>query len=114
VLILFGGSLVSGVLDKLTWPMALLGLGFLFLIRPVSGLLGLLRLNLHMYERLAVSFFGIRGIGSFFYVAFAIKQADFKFAEEIWSLVSFIVLVSIVIHGLTATRVMKIFERRLS
>jgi NhaP-type Na+/H+ or K+/H+ antiporter len=113
VLILFGGSLVTGVLDKLTWPMALLGLGFLFLIRPLSGYLGLFNLNLHVYEKLGISFFGIRGIGSFYYVAFALKQANFKFAEEIWALVSFIVLISIVLHGITATKVMRKFERNV-
>ena len=42
VLILFGGSLATGILDHLNWQMALFGLMFLFLMRPLAGFLGLL------------------------------------------------------------------------
>jgi NhaP-type Na+/H+ or K+/H+ antiporter len=69
---------------------------------------------LHFKERLAISFFGIRGMGSFFYLSFGLYQADFKYARELWSLVSFIVILSILIHGLTATSVMKKLESEFS
>lgn len=58
-------------------------------------------------ERWVTSFLGIRGIGSFFYLAFAVEQINFKYAAEIWSTVAFIVLLSILIHGLTAPRIME-------
>lgn len=103
LLVLFGGSLVEGLLGKLTWPMALLGLGFVFLIRPLSGYLGLLGVDMRTKDKWAVSFFGIKGIGSFFYLSFALSKADFVYQEEIWSLTAFVVLVSILVHGLTAS-----------
>lgn len=77
LLILFGGSLVTGLLDHLTMQGALLGLGFLFIIRPVSAYLTIFRSKSTLKEKMAISFFGIRGIGSFFYLAFALDKLAF-------------------------------------
>ena len=93
--------------------MALFGLAFLFIIRPLSCLLALIGTKLHIKEKMAISFFGIRGIGSFFYLAFALSTTFFAFAKELWSLVSFIVLISIIIHGISASSVMKKIESEL-
>jgi NhaP-type Na+/H+ or K+/H+ antiporter len=61
-------------------------------------------------ERLAVSFFGIKGIGSFYYLAFALGEEKFQDPDILWAITSCIVLISIIIHGLTATSVMKKLE----
>jgi sodium/hydrogen antiporter len=114
VLILFGGAIAHGILNFLTWPMAVFGILFVFVIRPFTGMVSLFKSNLHFKEKLAISFFGIRGMGSFFYLAFGLYQADFTYARELWSLVSFIVILSILIHGLTATSVMKKLETEFS
>ncbi|MGV3656422.1 MAG: cation:proton antiporter [Chitinophagaceae bacterium] len=107
VLILFGGSLVNGILNYLTWPMAMIGVAFVIIIRPLSGLISLAGSELHTKEKLAVSFFGIRGIGSFFYLSFALQQTYFEFGKELWSIVSFIVILSLILHGFTATSTME-------
>jgi NhaP-type Na+/H+ or K+/H+ antiporter len=107
VLILFGGSLVSGILDQLTWPMALFAIIFVLLICPLTGFISLVGTKLHVKEKFGISFFGIKGMGSFFYLAFALKQTNFAFGEQIWSMVAFIVLLSIFVHGLTATPFME-------
>lgn len=113
VLLLFGGSIVNGILQYLTVEMALFGLAFLFIIRPLTSLIALIGTRLHIKEKMAISFFGIRGIGSFFYLAFALSTTYFSYAKELWSLVSFIVLISIIIHGITASSVMKKIESEL-
>ncbi|QHT68441.1 sodium:proton antiporter [Rhodocytophaga rosea] len=112
VLIPFGGSLLKGLLDDLTWPGALLGLGLLFIIRPLASMLGLIGTDVNLKEKLAISFFGIRGIGSFYYLAFAFYQTSFTQAGELWSIVSFVVVVSIVLHGITAFPVMRYLDLR--
>ena len=114
VLIVLGGSLTNGLLDHLSWPLALFSIAFVFLIRPATGMLTLVGSKLHLKERLAISFFGIRGIGSFFYLAFALEQAFFKDSKELWSTVSFIVFLSILIHGLTAPSIMSKLEGRFA
>ena len=107
LLMLFGGSLVEGILTHLTLPMALVGLGFLLVVRPLSGWLGLIGVPMATHDKWAVSFFGIKGIGSFFYLSFALSETDFGYQKEIWSLTAFVVLVSILLHGLTASFIME-------
>ena len=107
LLILFGGALVNGILDALTGKMVLFTLLFLFIIRPVASYLSLYFSKIHLKEKLAISFFGIRGIGSVFYLAFAFKEVNFNHEKELWAIVAFTILVSVMIHGLTATPMMK-------
>lgn len=103
LLVLFGGSIVTGILEHLTWQGALVGLAFLFIIRPVTTFPSLLGTYSTVKERLAISFFGIRGIGSFFYLSFALDEAEFAEAGQLWSIVGFVVMVSIILHGVTAS-----------
>ncbi len=107
LLILFGGSLVSGILDSLSWKMALFVLLFLLIIRPAAGYLSLYKLDISHKQKLAISFLGIRGMGSVFYLAFAFHQIDYGNKAELWSIVSFTILCSIMLHGLTANMIMK-------
>lgn len=107
VLLLLGGAAVSGILNALTWPWALFGLSLLLVIRPLTAAVSMLGVPYHLNEKLAISFFGIRGIGSFFYLAFALSQTRFAHKEELWAVVCFIVLSSILLHGLSATTVIR-------
>lgn len=106
LLIFFGGALVSGILRPLTIQMALFSLAFLLLVRPVSAYLSLAGLQVHWKEKLAIGFFGIRGMGSVYYLAFAFGQTSFADEQSLWAIVAFTMLLSIVMHGLTATAVM--------
>lgn len=112
VLIPFGGSLIKGMLDELTWQGALIGLALIFIIRPLSGWVGLTGIKISTKEKLAISFFGIRGIGSFYYLSFAMYKTTFAQEDEVWAVVSFIVVVSIFLHGITAYPVMRHLDLR--
>ena len=114
LLILLGGALVSGILSALTWRMVLFTFVFLLVIRPAFAYLSLWGINIKRKEKLAISFLGIRGMGSIFYLAFAFHQLDFGFEDELWAIVSFTILSSIVLHGLTANPIMKYLKARLS
>ena len=118
VLVLFGGAVVGGLLSPLTWLDALAGLALVLVVRPLAGIVGMVGSSATWNERLAVSFFGIRGIGSFFYLAHALNEASFGelellvAADRLWAVVGFVVLVSILIHGTTASPVMNFVDRR--
>jgi len=111
LLVLFGGALTTGLLDFLDRWTVLAVLIFLLVVRPATGMLGLLGSHLPMHERLAISSFGIRGMGSFYYLAFALNQAQFERGGRLWSAIAFAVLVSIVIHGVSASAVMSRLDR---
>lgn len=114
VLILFGGSLFSGVLDALNWKMVMFSILFVFFIRPLTSYLSLAPSKIHSREKWVISFYGIRGMGSIFYLCYALKEARFTYADELWATVTFTILLSIVVHGLTATRVMAYMEERFA
>jgi sodium/hydrogen antiporter len=110
LLIPLGGSLAQGVLlDHINWRSILLIVLFLFVIRPLASLPAFLGGHMLIKEKLAIGFFGIRGIGSFFYLSFAIFHGNFTQGESqaLWSIAGFTVLVSMVLHGITATPVMR-------
>ncbi|WP_135305667.1 cation:proton antiporter [Haloarcula amylovorans] len=111
LLTLFGGALATGLLSPLTWETAAVGLVLLFVLRPLAGVLGLFASPLERNEWTTISFFGIRGIGSFYYLAYALNQETFAQSELLWALVGFVVLVSIVVHGIAATPVMERLAR---
>ena len=113
LLLLFGGSLVSGILDSLTWRGVLFSLVFLLLIRPLVVMITLSTARFHIKEKLAIGFFGIRGMGSLFYLSFALNEVDFGYEDELWSIVAFTMLVSVLIHGLTASRIMNHLKREM-
>ena len=51
--------------------------GFVLLVRPLAGAVALVRSPLAARERWMVSIFGIRGMGSFYYLAFALNHGEF-------------------------------------
>jgi NhaP-type Na+/H+ or K+/H+ antiporter len=112
MLILFGGLLAGGLLGSLTWQAAVVGVVIILVLRPLTGYLSLLRLDRPRRELYAVSFFGIRGIGSLYYLAYALNHEGFHSTGLLWSTVSFTILVSMIVHGASATWVMRYLDRR--
>lgn len=112
LLVLFGGALANGLLDALTWTDALIGLAILLVVRPVAGLIAMIGSPQPWRERLLMSFLGIRGIGSIYYVAYAINHGDFGSSERLWAIVGFIILASILIHGVSASPMLMRLARR--
>jgi NhaP-type Na+/H+ or K+/H+ antiporter len=112
LLVLFGGALAGGLLAPLTWGAAAVGLLCLLAVRPLAGLVALAGSGLGLDERAAISFFGIRGVGSFYYLAYAYNTEAFGELDFVFALVGFVVLGSILLHGLTASPVMGWLDRR--
>lgn len=113
VLLLLGASLTSGLLSSLTWGGALVAVALVLVIRPLFGWLSLGgHCGLGPKERWVTAVFGVRGIGSIYYLAFAAGQATFPAVGRLWSTVGFAIVLSVVVHGIGATPVMAWLERR--
>jgi NhaP-type Na+/H+ or K+/H+ antiporter len=104
MLLLLGIAIGQGLFSVLTWPAMLLGIIFLFIIRPAAGMLGLTGIKASFVTKLKISWFGIRGIGTFYYLAYGLNHANFEEVQAriIWAVAGFIVLVSVFVHGITA------------
>ena len=112
LLVLFGGALAGGLLEPLDWWGALAALIFLFVVRPLAGWVSLLGAAAPREERAAVAFFGIRGLGSIYYLAYALNQAPFGQAGRLWAVLGLTVLVSIALHGVTVTPAMRALDAK--
>ncbi|SMH59633.1 cation:proton antiporter [Azospirillum agricola] len=112
VLVLFGGTLADGLLHPLPGGGVLAVLVILFVLRPLTGWLGLWGAAMSTGEKLAIGFFGIRGMGSIYYIAFALNAADFGVQGKLWALTGLTVLLSILVHGTTVTPVMRRMDNR--
>lgn len=112
LLVLFGGALANGLLSSLTWADALIGLAVVFVVRPIAGLIAMAGSDQPWRERLLLAFLGIRGVGSVYYLAYGINHGDFGDSERLWAVVGFIILVSILVHGVTATPLLARLARR--
>jgi len=110
--LIFGGFLLTGFLSSLTAAHVLIAILAILIVRPISGLLGLVGTTYKIKKKLAISFYGVKGIGSFFYLTYALNKANFESEVQLYGLVSAVVLVSIVVHGLTGPRVVEYFKKR--
>lgn len=111
VLVLLGGAVARGVLETLTVPDILLAAGILLVIRPLAGWIGLTPGKTGRRERLVIAFFGVRGVGSLFYIAYALENGNFPGGERLWAIVSLVVLGSVLVHGVAATPAMALLDR---
>ncbi|GIJ52309.1 cation transporter [Virgisporangium aliadipatigenens] len=114
LLLLLGGAVVHGLLAPLTWRAAAVGLALLLVVRPLVAWLSLRGDTLGTRsEHAVIAFFGIRGIGSFYYLAYATAEATIPDKELVWATTAFVVVVSVVVHGIAATPVMRRLDKRL-
>ena len=111
LLILFGGALVSGLLTPLRWSDIGVAVTILLLVRPITGLLGLAGVKAARSEKLILAFFGIRGVGSVYYLAFGLNHMPVQEGERLWAIVGLVILISVLMHGLTVTPVMRMLDR---
>lgn len=112
LLLAFGGAVMSGLLSAVGWADILAAALILLVIRPLTGYVALIGCEASTAEKLAIAFFGIRGVGSFYYLAYGLNHGAFQEGDRLWVILSLVALVSIVLHGLTVTPAMRWLDRR--
>jgi NhaP-type Na+/H+ or K+/H+ antiporter len=92
------------------WFVALL----LLVVRPLSVALGLAGSRSLNSQRLMIGWFGIRGIGSLYYLMYAVNHGLApQLAQQLTALTLSVVVASIVVHGISVTPLMALYERRV-
>ena len=99
LLIWFGMFAAAGGLAGLTVMELLFALALIFVIRPVAGLISMIGYECPNAERFKVAFFGVRGMGSVFYIAYAQSHADFGDVDGVWRVAGLVIALSILVHG---------------
>ncbi|MEU9091608.1 cation:proton antiporter [Streptomyces sp. NPDC048428] len=115
LLFLLGGYLVADGLSVLSPRGALLAMALIVVVRPLAGAAAQVGLPSPRRERAVTALFGVRGIGSLFYLAYALGDGPFaRYADELWAITTFTILASVLLHGATATPVISHLDQRRS
>lgn len=82
-------------------------------IRPLAVYLGLLGAPVKGAQRRLMGWFGIRGIGSLYYLLYAISHdIEPALAQRLLSITLAVIIASVIAHGISVTPLMKRYEAR--
>ena len=86
----------------------------IFLIRPVGAWISTVGGRLHPASRLLCGWFGIRGVGSIYYLTYAFSHGlKGEIGEKIAWITFTTIVISVIVHGISATPLMNWYERRI-
>ncbi len=112
LLVCFGLAIAEGsIFGSLTIHVVIAALAILLIVRPICAGISLVGSRLPKREGAVIAFFGVRGLGSFYYLAMALGIVEFDQPRTLWVTVCLTVLISIVLHGVAVTPVMKYLDR---
>lgn len=93
------GMVLPNLLADLMWTHVLIAFALIVAIRPITGWIALLRSDLDQRDRAVISVYGVRGIGSIYYLCYAGSHMQFANEVQLWSLVGLAILLSTILHG---------------
>ncbi|ACC74369.1 cation:proton antiporter [Paraburkholderia phymatum] len=114
VMMIVGNVLATSNAALFTWQSGVLIAVLFFVVRPFSVEASLLGSSASHAQRRLMSWFGIRGIGSFYYLALALESTSAEHAQALLPLVPLTLAViasSVIVHGITSTPLMNWYHR---
>ena len=108
--VLFGSVVIPEVIDRFTWQVFGYAVLSLTIIRMLPVLLSLAGTKESLRERLFMAWFGPRGLASIVFAVIVLNQ-DIAGAEQLAVIVSCTVLLSAVIHGISAVPFTSLLNR---
>jgi NhaP-type Na+/H+ or K+/H+ antiporter len=83
------------------------------LVRPIAVKVGLLGMPIAESQRRVMTWFGIRGIGSIYYLTYAYEHGvEGELAETLGELTLVVIVCSAIVHGISVTPIMTWYSRR--
>lgn len=110
MLVILVGVAVGSVWD---WRAVPLSIALFVVIRPLAVIALLPGTRTTLLQRGLMGWFGIRGIGSLYYLAYALNQGLDAVAAELVGLTLSVIALSIVLHGASAQPLLRFYEHRL-
>lgn len=96
------GAALPALLGELDLATAAVAAALILVIRPLAGWLSLHGTRFSGRRRAVVAFYGVRGVGSIYYLSYAGAHAELPEEGRLWAIVAFAILLSTVLHGFTA------------
>ena len=104
LLLLWFGTFVGAELwSSWRWSDLWIALTLIFVVRPLSGFLAFVGHKARGIDRFKLSFFGIRGMGTIFYIAYAQTHMPdgmtFGAIDSVWRIAGLCIFISVIVHG---------------
>lgn len=113
-ILLLGSLLLIEPIIKYSGQSLLIAGLVLFVIRPVGVWISMLGSRVPLQTSLIFGWFGIRGVGSIYYLSYAFtKGLKGEIAEQIAWITYMTIVISVVLHGISATPIMNWYERHI-
>lgn len=113
-ILILGSLLLMAPMIKYSGQAILIAALVIFVIRPLGVWLSMLGSRVPVQTNLIFGWFGIRGIGSLYYLSYALtKGLKGELGEQIAWITYMTVVISVILHGITATPVMNWYERHI-
>lgn len=113
-ILLLGSLLRIEPILKYALPALLIAGSLLLVIRPLGAWVSTIGSPIHPATRWLFGWFGIRGVGSLYYLTYALGQGLRDETGELIAWVTIITIaVSVTIHGVTSTPLMRWYERHI-
>jgi len=108
----FGALVVATDWERSVWPIVLFIVFALFVARPVAVLLSFLGVDMRWPNKLFIAWFGPKGVASMLFALFVLASTATD-RSLIFDAAAYVILASILAHGLTDTVGARWIERRL-
>lgn len=111
VMLMVGSVLASFWSELFTWRVALVVAVLFIVARPLSVQMSLLGSSTTSPQRWLISWFGIRGVGSFYYLLYALENASHAAVRPLVPLILGVIAASVILHGVTSTPLMNRYRK---
>lgn len=110
--LVFGAVLVPMGIEHMTWKTVVFALVYVFAVRTLPVWLSLAGAGLASYDRIFLAWFGPKGLASILFMLLVLERFPIPGHRELVACVVLTVLLSIVLHGLSAVPMSARFKRR--
>ncbi len=110
LMVILVGVCLAMYWDRRAIPLAL---ALFFIIRPAAVFLFLQRTPTGRFQRAMMAWFGIRGIGSLYYLSYSLTHGLNDNIAEIVGITLSVVAISILLHGVSSQPLLDLYERKV-
>ena len=111
--VVFGAAVVGHTLDKFSWEPLIYAILSLTIIRMLPVFIVLQGTSLRVDEKLFVGWFGPRGLATVVFAVIVLSQ-NLSGGDVIALTAVYTIVLSIILHGISANPLVKLLARRLS
>ncbi|WBU58469.1 cation:proton antiporter [Paracoccus sediminicola] len=93
------GGLLPALAADLTWNHVAIAVLLIVVLRPLAGWVSLTARALARSDRAVVAVYGVRAIGSIYYLAYATSHADLPHISDLWIITALTIFLSTILPG---------------